>query len=562
MATQFIGREGFSNMSAAAVFVRAIRAISAPKSHFRFLMLPIVTAALVFSSSVEVWAAVPGTPTLARHYDLRSLTTLRFFRNNCQLGDLNNDGLIDYLMYSNSKRMAAFADDGADGLTKLWEYTAPVSIPEPPQKYQYKYTIWDVDDDGATEVFGVFASSSGKLELRILNGATGAVESYIQTNIDNPTSDDDTNETRCKLTAANFRGLSTPQDIVLLTENNSRGDIWVYDDALNPLWDTNDSDDYIHAHYPWTYDIDGDGKDELVGKYIIDDDGTFGPYIIDNNGVPDYAKHIDRCYIGELDSSNPGIDILVSQEFYEARMLDANGNLLWDIPPDHKDNKIIVAGEFSPSDAGPEVITYNAHDTVSLRRNDTYRCEDGNEIVSLSLVDDSASFVIDWDGDRTKDEAYKPKRGGFLWDPLDGDTIDLRNDYYNVDANTFHSSDSRTTGHVADVYGDNREEVIICDEDEILVYANADSNPNPRPSPWVSSDVYGLLIANQMNDNHPERAFWPRATDLDGDGFIGWGDVAVLCENWLKTGQDIVKGDLNGDDIVNFLDFAEFATDW
>jgi GH35 family endo-1,4-beta-xylanase len=48
--------------------------------------------------------------------------------------------------------------------------------------------------------------------------------------------------------------------------------------------------------------------------------------------------------------------------------------------------------------------------------------------------------------------------------------------------------------------------------------------------------------------------------DLNGDGSIDWGDVGVLAENWLVPNPQ--KGDFNGDGIVNFLDFAEFATAW
>ena len=51
---------------------------------------------------------------------------------------------------------------------------------------------------------------------------------------------------------------------------------------------------------------------------------------------------------------------------------------------------------------------------------------------------------------------------------------------------------------------------------------------------------------------------WPPATDLDSDGFIGWGDVKIMSEYWL----DINPGDINGDGIVNFKDFSEFGLAW
>jgi len=51
--------------------------------------------------------------------------------------------------------------------------------------------------------------------------------------------------------------------------------------------------------------------------------------------------------------------------------------------------------------------------------------------------------------------------------------------------------------------------------------------------------------------------------DLDGDGSIGFGDLAIMCKNWLETGPNI-PGDFynDDDDIVNLLDFAQFVPMW
>ncbi|MDD5328329.1 MAG: SGNH/GDSL hydrolase family protein [Phycisphaerae bacterium] len=56
---------------------------------------------------------------------------------------------------------------------------------------------------------------------------------------------------------------------------------------------------------------------------------------------------------------------------------------------------------------------------------------------------------------------------------------------------------------------------------------------------------------------------WPPITDIDGNGFIEFDDLWIMCENWLKTGPD-VPGDLykDEDNIINFLDFAEFGPAW
>ncbi len=69
-------------------------------------------------------------------------------------------------------------------------------------------------------------------------------------------------------------------------------------------------------------------------------------------------------------------------------------------------------------------------------------------------------------------------------------------------------------------------------------------------------DNFKIIKAHLLN--------WPPPTDLDENGFIGIGDIEVMSQYWLadpNTNPDI-RGNLNDDDIVNFLDFAEFRLAW
>ena len=54
---------------------------------------------------------------------------------------------------------------------------------------------------------------------------------------------------------------------------------------------------------------------------------------------------------------------------------------------------------------------------------------------------------------------------------------------------------------------------------------------------------------------------WPPTTDINGDGYIDWLDIGVLSEQWLEAGEDL-DADINGDNKVNFKDFAKFADVW
>ena len=66
---------------------------------------------------------------------------------------------------------------------------------------------------------------------------------------------------------------------------------------------------------------------------------------------------------------------------------------------------------------------------------------------------------------------------------------------------------------------------------------------------------YVNVTANQADQNYAANSEY----DLDCDGSIGWGDDAILTDNWLLPGP---QGDFTGDDIINFLDFVEFAIVW
>jgi len=66
--------------------------------------------------------------------------------------------------------------------------------------------------------------------------------------------------------------------------------------------------------------------------------------------------------------------------------------------------------------------------------------------------------------------------------------------------------------------------------------------------------IYNNVVTDLPGQNY--KNVW--IYDLDSSGFIGWGDVKIISENWLDSGQ----GDFNEDNIVNFVDFAEFAIVW
>ena len=68
---------------------------------------------------------------------------------------------------------------------------------------------------------------------------------------------------------------------------------------------------------------------------------------------------------------------------------------------------------------------------------------------------------------------------------------------------------------------------------------------------WMS---YVDVLADQPDQNYVADNIY----DLDCDGSIGWGDVAVMAYNWLDSGP----ADFDHSGNVDFRDFAEFGWAW
>jgi hypothetical protein len=96
---------------------------------------------------------------------------------------------------------------------------------------------------------------------------------------------------------------------------------------------------------------------------------------------------------------------------------------------------------------------------------------------------------------------------------------------------------------------------------EVWVNYNWSGTVTPSKAHYTF-DPSNKVYTNVLEDKTGQDYLADNTYDLDCDGFIGFGDVAVISENWLSNNVDVNDGDFNNDDIVNFLDFADFATVW
>jgi hypothetical protein len=477
----------------------------------KFTLIALLTAFGIAAVSAQQ----PSTQLEARliaRMDLSGFGAAKDFeRSQFQFGDIDNNGSSkDFIRYTNSKVMQAFTWGGAGQPKLLWEFKNPLTLPQPPDRYHYKYVIWDVDNDGKSEIIGAFASADGNIEVRILEAATGKIKHTAKTTIKNPTRDDPVLETRIKFTVANLRGNATAQEILMLTENDSQGDVWAFDSSLKPLWDTttdNARRTRIYGHYPWTGDINNDGREEVISTYVRDG-ATGKPLFRTTPGfwapADVFFDHLDRVFVGDLDPTRPGAEIISSHEFNQASLFNNQGRAYWNRDGLENDSKLNAIGEFNPSSAGVEIMTLDPRDESVAQLYSVKGTQLG--VVKLTSVSFDG-YTIDWDGDRTTDEVFQAGEA-VVMQPSSEKGLVLR-ELYAKDAKT-PVKDAFPTGRIwgqaLDITLDAREEVVLWDSDELLIYGAIGKPTVAHGSLWKYPE-YRLAVANTSNDNHPERGW-------------------------------------------------------
>jgi hypothetical protein len=93
------------------------------------------------------------------------------------------------------------------------------------------------------------------------------------------------------------------------------------------------------------------------------------------------------------------------------------------------------------------------------------------------------------------------------------------------------------------------------DDLDILCGSWLDSGPGLLP------DLNDDKTVNFLDFAELASLWWLPPADFNKDGSVNYEDLALFCNYWLDSGPGLWP-DLNGDTIVDFLDFAELASVW
>ncbi|MBI3462541.1 MAG: hypothetical protein HY000_05695 [Planctomycetes bacterium] len=323
--------------------------------------------------------------------------------------------------------------------------------------------IYDLDRDGTNEVVYI---PDEKHVLTILDGRTGRPKKEVQLAGGHDS-----------LLFADFSGQGYAQEILVKDRYTS---FWVYDKDFHLLWSKQNVNP---GHYPMNFDVDGDGRDELLCGYTLyDHDGK------ELWSHPEFGLHNDAVYIDDMDGDGqPEIAIATSGD---AVLLDAAGKVLFRKKMDHCQHALI--GKFRPDLPGKQVCYISRMDQ---KEGEAFRYSDISMFtVSGELLWHSTEnfwwmggLVVDnWTGNPNVNLVGLYSRGFAPPALVDGHGREVARFPFPaaiLEKGTGPQGQDRYDDYYMqhiDCYGDERDEILVFNHKELRIYTNAALWQKPR----------------------------------------------------------------------------------
>ncbi|MBN1781759.1 hypothetical protein JW948_11575 [bacterium] len=465
---------------------------------------------------VSIWGILTYSLTagvaLYKHIDLSANSV-----ENCRMtvGDLNGDNLVDYVFNDGRRVIKAFDHNGA----LLWQKFNPNDPGVTEQSHNFTISLYDIDLDNKEEVI-CYLEINGENALAIVDGVTGNIQTSVVVPFDSPRDHEffglDNVKMQDHVAIANLRGLAVPQDILAIHASKMKVAAYHYIDGqlVRQWYWVTDSNGYSSGHYAFPYDIDDDGRDEVIaGVDILDENCNLLwnlPILPFDPAHPDWGlDHVDAAACADIDPDHPGKEILFVA-MVGIWMMDPDGNVLWFKPSKVTDPvnglfpgegiQELVVGNFRTDVPGLEAVIYaeGMYDANNVAIFDRA----GNVLKWGSQVQGPRRWItcaMDWDGDRSVDEIYS--RLGIF----NGQFTKISE---SVNWSYMQSADfDEFPPVVCDVRGDQREEIIWYDTNELFIMYNpAALVGEVKPSPWENIK-YRMRYAN-LNHCSPMYFDW------------------------------------------------------
>ena len=374
------------------------------------------------------------------------------------LGDIDSDGRMELVFVQADSGIddryvphqitcvTAYRLDG----TLLWQVGKAMEVPGDFGS-DFPAQICDFDGDGQLEIVCVMEK-----KYCVLDGRTGQCKKQYDLPAD---------EAHDCIILADLTGRGARRDVIL---KDRYFHMWALDNEFNLLW-THEGN---LGHFPWVSDVNGDGYDEIMAGYDL----------LDHNGkllwsCKDLEDHADCLWVGDVNGDGKP-EIVVGGSV--TCLYDTKGNELWRYDGSIESQHVAL-GKFCPDLPGLQVAGLDR-----IRRGDGYKGQwDGKD--GMFLLDCEGKEM--WKEDRQTDGWLTIVDALYNWNGENQDYILAYRRGGGVTPGLYDGEGNRVVSFPADGYvlhgdlfGRNKEDVIVYSKERAYVYSGTEYDLATQPS--------------------------------------------------------------------------------
>ena len=373
--------------------------------------------------------------------------------------------------------------------------------------------IYDIDYDGAEEIIVVYNDC-----IQVFS-PEGELEGWSY--LDELNAD--------SIIICDIRGTGSMQDIIIKDRYWKLVALkYVGDGQFEKMWDfcelTKDEDQMV-GHYPYAYDFDGDGKDEIMtGNRFLDDDGSvIDSYIQDK----ELTEHADAIKVGDFDPAQDGVEIVLAHSLNGNIFINQNGERYSHDAIGHSQK--MAVGNFCPTVPGLEIFTSIKETAeIYLQKGNGERIWPGaisySNAKGGTVQIDPSSFIMAGSGQ----EYLLAHRTKLVIDGYNNKIVQL-------------PDDAPRFGWSVNVCGDEREELVMWNDQKVQIWTNTAVVPDggknlclDESTTIITDSTADGYSVDALKDADRTQGMW-MSKDTPDDHYIlvDFGAEKTFDELWL-----------------------------